>query len=219
MDFIEFKKLLYEAYDLDKADEERISSYNSAISLYKGEFMGEKWSLLEKWASNFVLFYKRSFLNAVESLSNLYEQRLDYESIISLHNKALLVEPFEESLYARLIQVLIKSGEYSIAERQYRQLEKFFSREFNVPPSLTLQNLYEEATKASVRQSGALHKIKERFDERVERESKGPILCAPDTFAQIYSYSKRVDERIMLPVFLSKITLLSDGTGNLTKAE
>ena len=219
MDFIEFNKLLSKANDLERADEERIISYSAAISLYKGEFMGENWSIMEKWASNFVLFYKRSFLNAVESLSNLYEQRLDYESIISLHNKALLVEPFEESLYARLIQVLIKSGEYAIAERQYRQLERFFHKEFDASPSLTLQNLYEEATKASVRQPAALHKIKGLFDERAERERKGPILCAPDTFAQIYSYGKRVDERVMPPVFLSKITLLSDRSDDLSKAE
>ena len=219
MDFVEFNKLLCKANDLERTDEERISSYDAAISLYRGEFMGESWSIAEKWASNFVLFYKRSFLNAVDSLSNLYEQRLDYENIISLHNKALLVEPYEESLYARLIQVLIKSGEYAIAERQYKQLEKFFSKEFNASPSQTLQNLYEEAAKASVRQPAAIHKIKELFDERAERERKGPVLCAPDTFAQIYSYGKRVDERVMLPVFLSKITLLSDGTADLTKAE
>ena len=219
MDFMEFNRLLSEGNDSQRSDEERISSYNAAVSLYKGEFMGERWSIVEKWASNFVLFYKRSFLNAVEFLSDLYEQKLDYENIISLHNKALLVEPYEESLYARLIQVLIKSGEYAEAERQYRHLEKFFSKEFNTSPSLTLQNLYEEAVKASVRQPAALHKIKELFDERAERERKGPILCAPDTFAQIYSYGKRVDERVNLPVFLSKITLLSDGTEELTKAE
>jgi DNA-binding SARP family transcriptional activator len=217
MDFVEFKKYLYGAEDAEKSEEERISSYNDAISLYRGEFMGEKWSFLETWASNFVNFYKRLFLNAVESLSNLYDLRLDYESIISLHNKALLAEPFEETLYARLIQVLIKNGEYALAERQYRQIEKFFSKEFDAPPPQTLQDLYEEAVKASVRKPAALARIKELFDERAEH--KGPIFCAPDTFTQIYSYGKRVDDRIMLPVFLGKVTVLSDGKTDLTKAE
>ncbi|MCL1875771.1 MAG: diguanylate cyclase [Synergistaceae bacterium] len=217
MDFVEFKKYLYEAEDHEKSEEERISCLNAAISLYKGEFMGEKWSFLETWASYFVTFYKRLFLNAVESLSNLYEQRLDYESIITLHNNALLAEPFEESLYARLIQILIKNGEYALAERQYRQIEKFFSKEFDAPPPQTLQDLYEESVKASVRKPAALARIKELFDERAD--NKGPMLCAPDTFTQIYSYGKRVDDRLMLPVFLGKVTLTSDEKKDLTKAE
>ena len=217
LDFVEFSRLLDEADNHEHSEEERISLYNTAISIYKGEFMGEKWSFYETWASNYVNFYKRLFLGAVESLSNLYEQRLDYESIISLHNKALLSEPFEESLYARLIQALIKNGEYTLAERQYRQIERFFMKEFESPPPQTLQNLYEEVVKASIRKPTALARIKELFDERAE--FKGPILCAPDTFTQIYNYGKRVEERVMLPVFLGKITLMSDEKKDFSKAE
>ena len=217
IDFVEFKEFLNKAEDLENSEEERIKYYNEAISLYRGEFMGEKWSFVETWASYFVTYYKRLFLNAVESLSSLYEQRIDYESIISLHNKALLAEPFEESLYARLIQILIKNGEYAIAERQYRQIEKFFSKEFDAPPPQTLQDLYEEAVKASIRKPAALARIKELFDERAV--NKGPMFCAPDTFTQIYSYGKRVDDRLMLPVFLGKVTLLGSGEADLTKSE
>ena len=217
LDFVEFNKFLNEAEDVEKSDDERVFLYDAAISLYKGEFMGEKWTTWETWASNFVQFYKRLFLNAVDTLSNIYEQRLEYENIISLHNKALLAEPLEESLYARLIQVLIKNGEYTLAERQFRQIEKYFLKEFNTTPPQTLQDLYEEAAKASVRKPAALLRIKELFDERAEQI--GPVLCAPDTFTQIYNYGKRVDERIMLPVFLGKVTVLSDGKEDLTKAE
>jgi len=217
LDFVDFVRLLREGDDKGRSAEERISSYEAAISLYKGEFMGEKWSLLETWASNFVVFYKRLFLQAIESLSDLYELWLDYESIIQLHNKVLLIEPYEESLYARLIQVLIKNGEYNLAERQYRQMEKFFAREFSSPPPQTLQDLYEEAIRAGVRQPTALSRIKELFDERAEKI--GPIICAPETFIQIYNYDKRIDERVLLPVYLCKITLLNDGEAELTKDE
>ena len=217
MDFVEFNKYLQKADDKETSNEERIHCYNSAVSLYRGEFMGEKWSFLETWASNFVSYYKRLFLQAVESLSNLYEQQLDYGSVISLHNKALLVEPHEESLYTRLIQILIKNGEYSLAEHQYRHMEKFFAKEFDAPPPQTLQDLYEEAVVAGARQPAALNRIKELFDEK--SMPLGPILCAPDTFTQIYNYGKRVDERIMLPVYLSEVTLLSDGKTDLTKVE
>ena len=217
LDFVEFIRLLREGDDKGRSDDERASSYEAAVLLYNGEFMGEKWSFLETWSSNFVTFYKRLFLQAIESLSELYERRLDYEKIIQLHNKTLLIEPYEESLYARLIQVLIKNGEYVLAGRQYRQMEKFFAREFEAPPPLTLQNLYEEAIKAGIRQPTALSRIKELFDEKAE--NNGPIFCAPDTFTQIYNYGKRIDERIMLPVFLCKITLLSDGVTELTKTE
>ncbi|MCL1941198.1 MAG: hypothetical protein FWG09_04575 [Synergistaceae bacterium] len=217
IDFAEFNRFLHEAENFDKSDEERISSYNSAISLYGGEFMGEKWPSLKTWTSNFVSYYRRSFLRAVENLSSLYERRLDYENIIKLHNKALLIEPYEETLYARLVQVLIKNGEYVLAERQYRQMEKIFAREFDAAPSQTLQELYEEAARFGVRQPAALSRIKEMFDERAKHD--GPIFCAPDTFTQIYSYGKMVEERVTLPVFLCKVTLLTDGKTDFTKAD
>ena len=217
IDFVEFNRHLREAEVQGKSDEERISSYDAAISLYHGEFMGEKWSLLDTWASNFVSFYRRLFLQTVESLSNIYERNLDYESIISLHNKALLIEPYEESLYARLIQVLIKHGEYALAKRQYKQIEKLFAKELNSTPSQTLQDLHEEALKAAVRQPVALSKIKELFDK--SSSYNGPILCAPDTFTHIYRYGKRVDERVVFPAFLSKLSILSDGKKDFSKAE
>jgi len=217
IDFVEFNKYLREAEEPGKSDEERIASYNAVISLYQGEFMGEKWSVMETWAANFVSFYRRLFLQAVDSLGYLYENRLDYESVISLYNRTILVEPYEESLYTRQIQVLIKNGEYALAKRQYRQIEKFFLKEFQIAPSQTLQRLYEEAIKADIRRPVALSKIKERFDE--SNVHSGPILCAPDTFRHIYRFGKRADERVPIPVFLGKMTLLSDGTQEFSKIE
>jgi len=217
IDFVEFNKHLREAQAPEKSDEERISSYYAAISLYQGEFMGVKWSLLETWMSNFVSFYKRLFLQAVESLSSLYERRLDYENIIELHNKALLIDPHEESLYARLIQVLIKNGEYALAKRQYRQIEKLFVKELDTAPSQTLQSLYDEAHRAAVRHPDSLDKIKELFDDSALYN--GPIFCAHDTFTQIYKYGKRADERTMFPAFLGKLSLLNDSKRDFSKAE
>jgi DNA-binding SARP family transcriptional activator len=215
IDFIEFSKYLRKARESDSNDEERMASFNAAIALYQGEFMGEKGESTERWASNFVSFYRRLFLQAVDSLSVLYERRLDYENVILLHNKALLIEPYEESLYERLIQILIKNGEYALAKRQYKQMEKLFAREFDAAPSQTLSDLYEEAVKASVRQPAALNKIKEQFDESAEHD--GPIFCTPDTFTHIYKYGKRVDERIVFPVFLCKVTLYNNCESDLSK--
>ena len=217
IDFVEFNKFLREADEQNKSDEDRIVSYNTAISLYQGEFMGEKWSLMESWASNFVVYYRRLFLQAVDSLSYLYEKQLDYENVISLYNKAILIEPYEESLYARQIQSLIKSGEYALAKRQYRHIEKIFMKELQIAPSQTLQRLHDEAIRADIRKSADLTKIKERFDESTRHS--GPILCAPDTFRHIYRFGKRADERVTIPVFLGKMTLLSDEEKDITKAE
>ena len=217
IDFVEFNKFLREAEALGKSDAERIFSYNAAIDLYRGDFMGEKWLIMETWASNFAVFYKRLFLQAVDSLADLYEKQLDYERVISLYNKAILVEPYEESLYTNQIQSLIKNGEYALAKRQYLKIEKFFLKEFNIAPSQTLQLLHEEAIKADIRKPTALAKIKERFDETAAHT--GPILCAPETFRQIYRFGRRTKERVKFPVFLGKMTISSDDEIHLTKAD
>ena len=217
VDFVEFSNLLRAAEAPGKSDDERISSYNAVISLYSGDFLGEKWSNGETWASNFVVFYRRLFLQAVDSLGHLYERQLDYDSVILLYNKAILIEPYEESLYTRQIQVLIKNGKYAMAKRQYRQIEKFFLKEFETTPSKTLQDLYEEAIKADTRKPTALNRIKKQFDESAMHG--GPLLCAPDTFSHIYRYGKRTDELVELPVFLGKITLLSNGEKSFSRDE
>jgi len=217
IDFVEFNRLLRAAEAPDISDDERISCYNAAISLYSGDFLGEERSAGETWAANFVAFYKRLFLQAVDSLGYLYERRLDYDNVITLYNKAILIEPYEESLYTRQIQVLMKNGEYAMAKRQYRQIEKFFLKEFETTPSQTLQDLYEEAIKADTRKPASLSRIKEQFDESEMRG--GPIICAPDTFNHIYRYGQRTDERVELPTFLGKITLLSNGGNNFDRSE
>ena len=217
IDFVEFRKFLDEAEAPGKSDDERIASYKAAIALYHGEFMGEKWSDTDSWAFNFVVFYRRLFLQAVESLADLYEKRLDYDNVISLYNSAILIEPYEETLFARQIQTLIKNGEYALAKRQYRQIEKFFMKEYQIAPSNDLQRLHEEAIKADIRKPAELGNIKARFDESTKHN--GPILCAPDTFRHIYRFGKRADERAAIPVYLGKITLMTDGEKNFTKTE
>jgi DNA-binding SARP family transcriptional activator len=205
IDVVDFNAFLNEAGDPARSDKDRAVAYNAALSLYQGEFMGGKRSAADAWVVNFVNWYRRLFLQAVESLSDIYERHFDYENIILLYNRAILIDPYEEALYVRQIQILIKNGEYALAQRQYRQIEKIMSREFDAAPSKTLQDLYDEARRASAHQSDTLDRIKRELEEKALQ--RGALFCAPDTFRQIYYYDKRADERIPFPIFLSMITV------------
>jgi len=197
IDFTDFEKLLAFARDAGENPDERILCYNRAIDLYKGAFLGDSDS--ELWALSFVNHYKRLYLQAVEELADIYAQRYSLEEIILLYDKAIAIEPSEEALYIRQIQVLIQNGEYALARRQYRHIERILMREFDVKPSKVLQNLLNEINVASSGKTDDLDDIKKRFDQG--SALKGALICGPETFRQIYCYDKRSEDRIEFPVF------------------
>ena len=203
IDSADFEKKLIRARDVSISDDERISLYKDALAYYKGEFLrGESGEL---WLTNFRHFYRRMYLTAVDELAALYEKQSAFEEEASLYNEAIKIEPYEESLYAQQIKLLVQNGEYALAKKQYLSIEKLLQKEFDTEPTAELQGLWLEINQTNQYQCAALDELKTHFDNGAARER--PMFCGPETFKRIYSYDKRLDERMQFSVFLGLISI------------
>lgn len=203
IDVAEFEQSLRIARDSVRDIEERVPAYRRAVALYQGGFLSE--SASELGVLHFANCYRRLYLQAIEELADLYERHFDIEEVILLYDKAVAVEPREETLYIRQIQALIKNGEYALAKRQYLHIEKILLRDFKTKPSKVLQNLLEEIYRVSSLKADNLDEIKKQLEE--DFFQKGVVFCGPETFRQLYCYDKRSEERVQFPVFLGLITV------------
>ena len=205
IDAADFEELLDAASDIQKSAEERIDYYNKTISLYRGAFLdGENAKL---WLVNFRNYYRRLYLSAVEELVDIYERQSEFEKCVSVYNDAIKVEPYEESLYTRLIRVLINIGDYASAREEYRNIEKLLMKEFDSRPSEELRSLWPEIsrTTGNRRSSFDITDLKKSLDQDIVQHSA--IFCGIETFKRIYNYDKYLDERITFPVFLGSVSL------------
>ena len=186
IDVADFEDLLVKARDVSENIENRIEYYKSAIELYRGDFLsgGNK----ELWLVNFTNYYRRLYLNVVEELAQLYEQQTAFEEVILLHNEAIKIEPYEESLYIRQIRMLITIGDYALAKQQYQTIQKLLKKEFNVEPSPELMNLQLEIGRATEYRNTDLTHIKNNLENSIVKKSA--IFCGPETFKRIYSKSR-----------------------------
>lgn len=203
IDVVEFEKLLQSAQDLTKDDAELEELYTQAIDLYRGTFLND--ATPELWIANFENYYRRLYLQAVFDLAKLYEKRWAHDDIVLLYDKALEIEPHEETLYIQQIRALIDNGEYAHAKRQYKQIEKILLREFGAKPSNELAQLNIKIDKSTTKAANNLTLIKNQLEQEIVR--KNAIFCGFETFRQIYSFDKRSEERIQFPVFLGLITV------------
>jgi len=203
IDAAEFEKYLSQARDLGKDVEVRADLYKKAIGLYRGEFLqGEGTDL---WLINFTNYFRRLFYGAVYELADLYEGQAAFEEAVLLYNEAIKVDPYEESLYARQIRILIHLGEYTMAKQQYRNIERLLRKEFAAKPSAQLQSLRLEIGKATEKQLVDLNEIKTNLDNDIVQ--KNAIFCGPETFRRLYTYDKHKDERMQFPAFLAMVTV------------
>jgi len=182
---------------------EKIRLLKEAVDLYAGDYLTELAS--ETWVATVANYYKRQYLWAVSELMDLYERASSADDIISLCNIAIERDPYNESLYERLIQSLLINGEKAEAQKQYRQISSLMAKEFGVQPSEGLRALNQIIKDDSEGNPLDLNTIKDRLDGQDSK--RGVYFCTSDMFRQIYQIDKRSDERINFPVFLALITI------------
>ena len=202
IDAYEFESILAEAGDADDNTDRRAELLRKAIALYCGEFLCGETS--ELWLLNFKNYYRRLFLGAVNDLADIFKQQAAFEDVIALYGKAMEIEPYEESLYARQIEVLILVGEYAHAKQQYKRIEKLLRKEFEAEPTAEFQGLWLEIVKAAGNRNADLNELKSHLDGCIK---KSAILCGPETFKKMYSYHRYLDERVQLPAFLGMMSV------------
>lgn len=186
-DLDEFQRLIYES-ELETEDATRkISLLLQAESLYQGHFLQKKAS--EAWVIPIATYYRSLYNRVVADLAKILFEHKKYEQLSSVCQKAITLEPYEESFYIYLIQVLIYTGHLEKALDLYHHVTELFMKEMGLTPSEELLALYKDVIKTIKTPEMNLNIIKEKLD--VSKEEIGCIFCEYEFFKLAYLLESR----------------------------
>lgn len=145
LDTEEFEKKIILAKNLEIDDSARIEYLTEAVNLYRGDFLDgffikkswefENWQRIQR--ERFFLEYTRTVAN----LADLLIDRKEYQKVVTLYNKSLLISPVQEEFHQGLIRLYLLMGERTKALEQYERCREVLKREMRMTPAAETQEL------------------------------------------------------------------------------
>jgi LuxR family maltose regulon positive regulatory protein len=143
IDTAEFDRLLSEAEAARRAREfERcITSYESAIVLYRGEFMQGSY---DDWVEEQRTYYREQYLRMLESLAAVAQKMEDWPRSLDLGQQILREDPFREDIHCMIMRAYSASGNRAAVKEQYETLSRLLQKELGVEPVAETRRVYKE---------------------------------------------------------------------------
>lgn len=208
-----FESFINEANTLDDSADEQLALRLRAIELYKGDFLPD--AAAETWVVPITAYYRFLYVNAVNAVLDSLSAKNSYGELISVAQKAITIDPYEERLYYYLILALASTDQVPAAKAQYEYLTDLLHREFGVTPSKELQALYKKVTKTGNGIENDLGIIKSQMKE--ESKKHGAFCCDYDFFKEVYQLEVRSAARIGKPIHLCLLTVSDRHGATLTR--
>jgi tetratricopeptide (TPR) repeat protein len=151
-------------------------------------------------------YYKRIFSQAILNYATLCDAAGDYKSIIKYCEKAIAMDPYEESNHIALIKALIDSGQLSQALAHYNYIASVLRKDLGVEPSDTLQSLNKHIRNQLEDVQYDIASIQNDLSEK--NFEGGAYYCDIDVFREIFRLEKRALERSGLSAYLALVSLV-----------
>lgn len=207
-----FECLAQKALKEDYTNEEKISFLNTAIAVYKGDFLSTFSG--EEWIIPIAASFKSLFFECVGLLNELYFKEKNYAEAEKVCSKAIEVDPFYENASFAKITSLLKQNKPQAALLHYEYITTLYYKELGVVPSDRLKKLYLEILKEIKNAEADLYTIKSTIT-RI-KNVKGAYFCDYTIFEQIYNFYERIVERTANSNYLSVLSLKGPSGGVLS---
>ncbi len=143
VDADEFSRLIKSARTGEASDlEGSISLYESALALYRGEFLGE--NRYAEWAEAERQQRRREFLTAAERLAGLLLRTGETERASRWAETMLQHDPLHEAAYTILMEAYWRQGSRALAVRAYDRCRKRLRDSLGVGPSERTRSMLEK---------------------------------------------------------------------------
>ncbi|MDX1934818.1 MAG: tetratricopeptide repeat protein [Capsulimonadales bacterium] len=109
----------------------RLERYKRAVGLYSGHLtpaLEEEWVLSER--QRLYEIFRRS----LNRLLTLLEERQAMEEALTLARWAVSLDPLSEDVHGNVIRLLLKSGQFSAAQRHYQGLSELLTKHLDQKP-------------------------------------------------------------------------------------
>ncbi|MES2177524.1 MAG: BTAD domain-containing putative transcriptional regulator [Gemmatimonadota bacterium] len=148
VDADEFSRLLKAARAQEALNvDESIARYESALALYRGEFLGD--NRYAEWAESERRERRREFIVAAERLTALLITAGEFERAIRWAETMLQHDPLWEPAYTVLMEAFWRQGNRALAVRTFNRCRKRLKDALGVAPSSSTIALLDRITQQS----------------------------------------------------------------------
>jgi DNA-binding SARP family transcriptional activator len=124
--------------------EQAINFYRNALSWYQGDFLADL-GAATAWCSRERERLRDLYLDALEEVGRLHEQRQEYRQANEIYWKALSADPCRESACQRLMRLAALRQDRSAVVALYHDLLAALDREVGARPTQETVSIYEAA--------------------------------------------------------------------------
>jgi DNA-binding SARP family transcriptional activator len=179
-----------------------LSHYQTALNHYQGDYLPECYD--QQWVFPVRNHYRRLYLKAVLSVSDLLKDQRQFSEIIKISEKAIEMDIYEEEFHLRFMDALLNVGERKQALEHYEYITGFFYQEMGIKPSPAFKNIY----KLMLSSQPALESI-EALQADLDKSDpfENAFFCSAEVFRSIYELERRRSERSGVKAVIGMITL------------
>ena len=183
------------------ADEDsRLDFLLRAAELYKGDFLPQ--SVNEMWAHPLNRWYRIMFLNCAHDALLMLRERQMHSQTEMLASKALIIDPFDETLLEHLFHAMISDGKVADAIGEYKRTEQLFFDTMGAELSDNLRRLFSDMQHLGEAQDIPLDDVLESWRND---NLQGAYYCDLIVFKTIYQIEARSLVRTARTVYIVRI--------------
>ena len=154
LDVAKFEQAINYSQTHEKLGRTAAMQLQTAVSLYKGDFMAgfhlrgvpefEEWVLLQQER------LRQQMINALSSLITFHQQRSQFTEGIQMAQQLLALDALHEETHRHLMRLYTLDNQRPAALNQYEQCKTILANELGVDPDEETTALYEEIKSAKV---------------------------------------------------------------------
>jgi ATP/maltotriose-dependent transcriptional regulator MalT/DNA-binding SARP family transcriptional activator len=138
-DASQFESRVRKAEQIEHGTTRRVQSLRQAVNLYRGPLGNEFYS---DWLEPERRRLEDMCVRSLARLAQHERQRNNHSEAAALYEKAVCLDPVNESLWYQLIETLGQAGQIEAAARCYRQYAETIRDQLGEEPSAALNDLY-----------------------------------------------------------------------------
>lgn len=124
--------------------EQSLSLYESAIALYRGDFMQGSY---DEWVEEQRSYYSEQYLRMLEALAVAAQKVGEWPRSLQLAQQILRSDPFREDVHCMMMRAHAGQGNRVAVKEQYESLRRLLRKELGVEPAAETQRMYRELVK------------------------------------------------------------------------
>lgn len=142
IDLEEFDQLVAESEAARRAGqtERYLRAYETAVKLYRGEFMQGCYG---DWIEEQRAYYRTQYLHMLETLATAAAQNRTWAQALQLAQQVLRDDPFREEMHCLVMRAQAALGNRAALKEQYEHLRKLLREELGVEPAARTRKTFK----------------------------------------------------------------------------